>query len=228
MNPTISALDISGASTVDQNELDALAAFDALIPGESFVLVNDRDLRPLLCHLQSARPGQFDWHVLEAGPRLFRVSIRLRPELGPRDVTEYLKYDHMWLDEQLARVDRLLGSDLAQAAQRLAEFCCGLNRHMEIEEKVLFPVYDKAAGDGAAATTEDLREDHIEIRAAMAAATSALQSGQIERYDAESQNLDLLLGGHNLKEESDIYPRMDRLLCSTPARDDLVRQMQAC
>jgi uncharacterized protein (DUF2249 family) len=49
--------------------------FDSLKPGQSFVLVNDHDPRPLYYQFQAERPGAFAWEYLEAGPEVCRVRI---------------------------------------------------------------------------------------------------------------------------------------------------------
>lgn len=52
--------------------------FDSLKPGQSFVLVNDHDPRPLYYQFQAERPGAFAWEYLEAGPEVWRVRITRR------------------------------------------------------------------------------------------------------------------------------------------------------
>lgn len=54
------------------------ALFDGLKPGESFVLVNDHDPKPLYYQFQAERPGQVDWIYLEEGPLVWRVRIGKR------------------------------------------------------------------------------------------------------------------------------------------------------
>lgn len=49
--------------------------FDALEPGESFVLVNDHDPFPLRYQFEAERPGKFGWEYLERGPQVWRVGI---------------------------------------------------------------------------------------------------------------------------------------------------------
>ncbi len=49
--------------------------FDALAPGESFVLVNDHDPVPLRYQFQAERPDQLQWEYLEQGPQLWRVRL---------------------------------------------------------------------------------------------------------------------------------------------------------
>jgi uncharacterized protein (DUF2249 family) len=49
--------------------------FDALGAGESFVLVNDHDPKPLYYQFQAELTGQFTWDYLEQGPEAWRVRI---------------------------------------------------------------------------------------------------------------------------------------------------------
>ena len=52
--------------------------FDALATGESFVLVNDHDPKPLFYQFQAERAEQFTWEYLEQGPQDWRVRIGRR------------------------------------------------------------------------------------------------------------------------------------------------------
>lgn len=49
--------------------------FLALGPGESFVLVNDHDPKPLRYQFEYEHEGQFGWRYLEEGPAVWRVEI---------------------------------------------------------------------------------------------------------------------------------------------------------
>jgi len=49
--------------------------FDALGTGESFVLLNDHDPRPLRYQFEAEHAGQFGWQYLEQGPEVWRVEI---------------------------------------------------------------------------------------------------------------------------------------------------------
>jgi uncharacterized protein (DUF2249 family) len=49
--------------------------FDALEPGESFVLINDHDPFPLRYQFEAERNGRFGWEYLEQGPAVWRVEI---------------------------------------------------------------------------------------------------------------------------------------------------------
>ena len=49
--------------------------FDQLEPGESFLVVTDRDPRPLLYNFGITYPGKFDWDFVAAGPETWNVRI---------------------------------------------------------------------------------------------------------------------------------------------------------
>ena len=50
--------------------------FDTLAPGDAFLLVNDHEPKPLYYQFMHERAGLFAWDTLEAGPDVWRVSIR--------------------------------------------------------------------------------------------------------------------------------------------------------
>ena len=55
--------------------------FESLEPGQSFILINDHDPKPLYYQFQFEREGQFTWEYLEQGPRDWRVRVgRADPE----------------------------------------------------------------------------------------------------------------------------------------------------
>jgi len=49
--------------------------FDGLQAGESFILVNDHNPKPLFYQFQAERAGEFTWEYLEEGPEAWRVRI---------------------------------------------------------------------------------------------------------------------------------------------------------
>ncbi len=49
--------------------------FAALAPGESFILLNDHDPRPLRYQFEYEHAGQFTWEYVEQGPAVWRVQI---------------------------------------------------------------------------------------------------------------------------------------------------------
>ena len=58
-----------------QRHQQIFAAVAALLPGESFVLTNDHDPKPLRYQLDAEEPGQIGWEYLAEGPDVWRVKI---------------------------------------------------------------------------------------------------------------------------------------------------------
>ena len=50
--------------------------FDALQPGESFLLVNDHDPIPLFYEMKAERGEGFEWKKIENGPEVWKVEIK--------------------------------------------------------------------------------------------------------------------------------------------------------
>jgi uncharacterized protein (DUF2249 family)/hemerythrin superfamily protein len=204
------------------------ARFDALSPDEAFVLLNDHDLTAVLRQFQIERPGRFDWNVLESGPEHFRVEIRRRIAVGPRSVNEYLGGDHRRLDQALADVMQFFDArNWRLARERFSEFTCGLNRHIDAEERVLFPRYEELdrANRGP---TRVMRAEHIAIRELMDEVESALLAEDDKRASQWLQALAGDLESHNVKEESVLYPAVDQGVGSEDELDNLVKAMQVC
>jgi uncharacterized protein (DUF2249 family) len=49
--------------------------FDSLSSGQSMLLINDHDPRPLRYQLSAERPDTFEWEYQEQGPEVWRVRI---------------------------------------------------------------------------------------------------------------------------------------------------------
>jgi len=205
------------------------AAFDALPPGGGFVLIDDHDPKPLLYTFQAERPGTFDWNVLEPGPARFRVEIVRRPAAAaPREVTEMLMNDHARLDGILTDVSSLVIDGRFDAAgSRFAEFSYGLLRHIAMEERILFPVFEAATGDRSGGPTEVMRLEHVAIRRSMDEAAAGIAGRDAGRLGHAIMELRATIGPHNMKEEHILYPLVDGQAGDARGRDDLVRRLQA-
>lgn len=67
-------LDVRGVDPPERHPR-IFGTFTKLAPGESFVLVNDHDPKPLFYQFQAELTGQFSWDYLEQGPTTWRVRI---------------------------------------------------------------------------------------------------------------------------------------------------------
>jgi len=51
------------------------AKLDQLLPGGTFVILNDHDPKPLRYQTEALWPGRYEWNYLEAGPLLWRGAV---------------------------------------------------------------------------------------------------------------------------------------------------------
>jgi hemerythrin-like domain-containing protein/uncharacterized protein (DUF2249 family) len=75
--PAGGALDVRSVSPRERHPM-IFGAYEALGPGQSFVLVNDHDPKPLYYQFAAEQPGAFTWEYLEEGPEVWRVRIGKR------------------------------------------------------------------------------------------------------------------------------------------------------
>jgi uncharacterized protein (DUF2249 family)/hemerythrin-like domain-containing protein len=213
--------------------------FDALAPGESLVIVNDHDPAPLLQQFRFVRPGLSAHEYLEQGPAAWQVRIARtgparaeapsRPPRGEEasSVSEYLEADHRRLDAILPDGERLVAAgSYAVAAARFADFSAGLDRHIELEEQILFPTFESATGM-TAGPTEVMRSEHVAIRSFLRLATESLAQEDAGRLAEALGGLAETLSGHNMKEEHMLYPMTDQVLGSDERRREFVRRLAA-
>lgn len=91
--------------------------FDALLPGDAFVIFNDHDPKPLYYQLLGERGNVFTWNYLQAGPEYWQVKIVKK---GVEDVGE--------------TVGQIASKDIrkADAFRKLGiDFCCGGKRKLK-------------------------------------------------------------------------------------------------
>lgn len=208
---------------------EALARFDALSPGERFVLVGADAGAEVLRRLQVERVGLYEWSPLEAGPTVWRTEIARRDAASgsSRRVLEALAWDHDRLDalEDAAFRAREAG-DLQAAFDLYAEFSVGLKRHIGFEEDLLFPSFEAASGmSRAAGPTAVMRAEHREILELLERIGAGIGDAAAP-VDPLRNAFHALLGDHNLKEEHVLYPGTDELLGREKA-DRLVREIQS-
>ncbi len=61
---------------VPQKHPTIFRAFDGLAVGETMLLINDHDPKPLYYTFAAERAGEVEWRYLESGPEVWQVAIR--------------------------------------------------------------------------------------------------------------------------------------------------------
>lgn len=131
-------------------------------------------------------------------------------------VSTYLQSDHRRLDALLDECRRLVeAGDMTRAAGLFDQFQEGLVRHIRIEEDLLFPEFEKAAGMGRdSGPTGVMLSEHVEIQRLMEEIHEALAATPPAReaFEPLRSALLALLSEHNTKEERILYPMSDRMI----------------
>ncbi len=201
--------------------------FKSLEPGDSFVLVNDHDPKPLLYQFQNEHDGEFEWWPLERGPEAWRVRIvKRRTKAVERDVTDYLQEDHRRLDHIFNSFQEAFKEERWDEAKAyFREFDLGLRRHIQGEEDVLFPLFEEKTGMHDAGPTFVMRMEHTDIRDFLEKIMNATEARDREETARGTDMLVNTLADHNMKEEQILYPESDSFL-SPGERKDFIRKAQ--
>ncbi len=147
--------------------------------------------------------------------------MRLKPsfnqpitETDMQTLDKFLETDHKQCDLLLEQAhEAAANGDWSAADAALRAFAASLLRHISMEEDVLFPAFEQAAGS-AAGPTAVMRSEHGHLRGLIESATSAARARDEGLFFAEFEALQLMLGQHNLKEENVLYPMVARLLAA--------------
>ncbi len=97
---------------------------DALRPGESLVLVNDHEPRPLRLELERTRPGRFAWSAVTTANDVWEVTIaRVDSDASSSAIRGALARCAAFRELPVAALDRLAaGSHVARVARHAALF----------------------------------------------------------------------------------------------------------
>lgn len=141
-----------------------------------------------------------------------------------KTITEYLSADHQRCDNLFADAETAAAkNDLAAAKAGFAAFHQGMQHHLGMEESILFPAFEKAAGN-AMGPTRVMRMEHEQMRELFTQMQAALDANDVQTYAGLSETLLVLMQQHNFKEEQMLYPMADRALQDSAA---LIEKMEA-
>jgi iron-sulfur cluster repair protein YtfE (RIC family) len=138
-------------------------------------------------------------------------------------IMEFMSEDHDRLDEIFNSFQKLKVQDLEQGKKLFAEFNSGLQRHIVWEEEILFPAFEEQTGMKGAGPTAVMRIEHHQIKGFMEKIHQLLQKQDNRTGDAE-EGLIRVLTSHNQKEETVLYPWIDRSI-SEEERKEMIAKM---
>lgn len=125
-------------------------------------------------------------------------------------VTNFYSHDHDELDAYLKNFQDIKKQDIKKAKEYFDKFKHGLERHIEWEESILFPLFEEKTGMKDQGPTAVMRHEHTQIKQYLQAIYEKLLKDDFNT-DQEEESLLETLQAHNQKEEGIIYPAIDRI-----------------
>ena len=135
-----------------------------------------------------------------------------------KPITTFMEEDHDRLDDLFRRYQSEKASEGKAAIRHFAEFRTGLQRHIVWEEEFLFPRFESRAGLVDGGPTSVMRLEHRRIKELLDRIHDRVSIGIMDTDDEEQDLKDVLLV-HNTKEESVLYPAIDRCVSETEAAE---------
>lgn len=122
--------------------------------------------------------------------------------------------DHAHCDALLRAVIQAAGQANWPLAQREAgAFASNLERHLLIEERIVFPAFE-AKFPHAVLPTAALRSEHLRIRAVLERLRNSVRERDHAAFFGHAEALLLVMHQHSEKEEGVLYPMIERALGS--------------
>ena len=116
-----------------------------------------------------------------------------------------MEQDHGRLDDLWDQAKQSWPEDRERATRLFQAFRTGLLTHIQAEEELMFPFFDRRNESSAKYMTDLLREEHDQIRAELEALLRKVEAGgpDLEPEDTRLRNV---LWIHNTREEGLLYP----------------------
>lgn len=133
-------------------------------------------------------------------------------------ISDYMTAHHRRCDEAFARARAMAAaSDWVGLARDGEAFLREIERHIEVEEEILFPAFEEKTGMSSG-PTEVMRTEHEQMRVLFARMRAATEAKDGVEYANAAETFLSLMQQHNAKEEDMMYPMLDQAL-GEEARD---------
>ncbi len=119
-------------------------------------------------------------------------------------IKEYLTNDHRRCDDVFAKMEEQAHNSLLDAKELTQEFIANMERHFQMEERVMFLEFETKT-DMTMGPTEMMRQEHSQMRNLMSQLLEAIENDDKDKFFGLSETLMILLQQHNMKEEQMLY-----------------------
>jgi hemerythrin-like domain-containing protein len=129
-------------------------------------------------------------------------------------ISSFLTTDHRACDEEFANLENTVASENWEESQKqLEKFSLDLLHHFDMEEKVMFAVFEEVTGM-TQGPTMIMRMEHSQMRAILEDLKSDIEKKDKNHFFGVSESLMMLMQQHNMKEEQMLYKMADMHLGS--------------
>ena len=140
-------------------------------------------------------------------------------------ISSFLTQDHRDCDEDFAILENaVVQKDWAKAKDLYEKYVAHMRLHFDMEEKVMFPVFEQNTGMSCG-PTQVMKMEHAQMNQLMDQMSEDLQKEDADHFLGLSETLMMLMQQHNMKEEQMLYAMADAHL--TAQREDILTNMKA-
>ncbi len=140
-------------------------------------------------------------------------------------ISSFLTNDHRACDEEFANLENTVASqDWEESQKKLEKFSSDLVHHFDMEEKVMFPVFEEVTGMTQGPTMV-MRMEHNQMRAILEDLKVDIEKKDKNHFFGVSESLMMLMQQHNMKEEQMLYRMADMHLGSLVSK--VIEDMKA-
>ena len=140
-------------------------------------------------------------------------------------LSSFLTSDHRACDNEFANLENAIASqDWEESKTQLEKFSADLLHHFDMEEKVMFPVFEEVTGMTQGPTMV-MRMEHSQMRNILDDLKADIEKKDKNHFFGVSESLMMLMQQHNMKEEQMLYAMADMHLGSRVSK--VIEDMKA-
>ena len=140
-------------------------------------------------------------------------------------ISSFLTSDHRACDNEFANLENAIASqDWEESKTQLEKFSADLLHHFDMEEKVMFPVFEEVTGMTQGPTMV-MRMEHSQMRGILEDLKADIEKKDKNHFFGVSESLMMLMQQHNMKEEQMLYRMADMHLGSLVSK--VIEDMKA-
>lgn len=214
------------ASGSDERKEEIIEAVKGLEKRDKLTVSCGDDFFGVIPSVQRELKGEFVWAPLLNGPGEWKGQIQKFDSADAihSSIVGYMTFDHKRCDELYADAEAAWNDgDEEKAAQLLRAFDLGMNRHLDEEENVLFPIFTEATGM-TGGPVQVMTMEHGQMRGVLEQMLEALNEGDLETAFANGDTMVILMQQHNVKEEGILYPMIEQHMSGDV--EEIIRSLQ--